>query len=30
VEIVTEARADPENEGEQAIGWLPSDVQRRI
>ena len=30
VEIVTEARADAENEAEQAIGWLPSDVQRRI
>ena len=30
VEIVTEARAEPTSDEEEAIGWLPSDVQRRI
>jgi phenol hydroxylase P0 protein len=30
VEIVTEQRADMVSEAEQAMSWLPSDVQRRI
>jgi phenol hydroxylase P0 protein len=30
VEIVTEARAEATSEEERAMGWLPSDVQRRI
>jgi phenol hydroxylase P0 protein len=30
VEIVTEARVEVASEEERAIGWLPSDVQRRI
>lgn len=30
VEIVTTARAPADNAAEQAMGWLPSDVQRRI
>lgn len=30
VEIITEARAEAANQQEAAIGWLPSDVQRRF
>ncbi len=30
VEIVTETRAEAPSEEERAMGWLPSDVQRRI
>jgi phenol hydroxylase P0 protein len=30
VELVTEKRAEAVTEEERAMGWLPSDVQRRI